>query len=113
MMIKPDIPFDMYKSPNELVCIIPLWGVEKETLQISLQDNKLIVRGVRKKVWLAPQFSVLQEKCYRWPVKLTIDLPHHIIYDKIHSKLTKENILHIVLPQYGTPDTIPITVEHP
>lgn len=39
-----DIPMDMYESSKELVVIIPLAGVDKQSLQMNLDDYRLVIK---------------------------------------------------------------------
>jgi HSP20 family molecular chaperone IbpA len=113
MVFVPSIPVDIYDSHQELVIIIPLGWIEKETLQIAIKDFKLKISWIRKKPTLRHDFTLLQSECYRWVITQSIDLPNNIIYDRIHSTLTKENILLITLPKYGIPDEVKVTIERP
>ena len=56
-------------------------------------------------------FVPLKEECYRGPIEQSIDLPSHIVFDKIHSKLSKENILTIILPKYFVPEKVDVELE--
>lgn len=111
MAFSPPIPVDIYESEKEIVMLIPLWGIEKETLHLSLQDYKLKVKWIRRKPSLRKDFHLIQEECYRGPIELSLSIPTNIIYDQIHSNLTKENILAITLPKYGVPTDISIDIE--
>ena len=41
-----------------------------------------------------------------------IDLPAQVYFDKIHSKLTAENVLEVVVPKNIVPDQIALEVEY-
>ncbi len=110
-MHSPHIPVDIFESSQELVLMVPLWWVEKETLQLSIDNFKLIISWVRRKPLIRNDFALLQSECYWWPITQSIDLPTNIVYDQIHSTLSKENILHITLPKYGIPSEVSITIE--
>lgn len=107
----PNIPYDVYESTKELVILIPLWGVKKESLQIKIEDYKLIVQGeraiIKKKDTLVP----LKEECYRWMIYQSIDLPSQVYLDTIHSRLSPENILEIIVPKVLIPESIDIKIE--
>jgi HSP20 family molecular chaperone IbpA len=40
----PVIPYDIYESPQELVLFLPLGGVKKESLTLSIKDYRLIIQ---------------------------------------------------------------------
>lgn len=46
-MSKIDIPMDIYESSKELVIIIPLAGVDKNSLNIAMDEYRLILKGER------------------------------------------------------------------
>lgn len=105
------IPVDMYESKQELVFVIPLWWVEKSSIRLSIEHYKLIITGERVKPDLKEWFASLQEECYRGPITQKIDLPSHILFDKIHSVLTRDNVLIVTLPKYSVPDKIDVLIE--
>lgn len=39
----PHIPYDIYESPQELVIILPLGGVEKDSLKLAIKDYRLVI----------------------------------------------------------------------
>ena len=43
-MAKIDIPMDIYESAKELVVIIPLAGVDKKSLEMNMEDYRLILK---------------------------------------------------------------------
>ena len=108
----PNIPYDMYESPQEVVIIIPLGGVKKESVEVKIENYRILIRGFR----LAPQLKEscipIQEECYWWPIELEIDIPPQVYFDKIHSKLTLDNTLHIIVPKALVPDKIQLEVEY-
>lgn len=106
-----EIPVDMYESHHELVFVIPLGGVKKESVSLTIEDYKLVIRGERVKKQLRDDFVIIKEECFWGPIEQTINLPSQIVFDKIHSKLSKENILEIILPKYAVPERVEVEVE--
>lgn len=108
----PNIPYDMYESPQEVVIIVPLWWVKKESVEVKIENYRILIRGFR----LAPQLKdsciAIQEECYRWPIELQIDIPPQVYFDKIHSKLTADNTLQIIVPKALVPEKIELEVEY-
>jgi len=105
------IPTDIYESPKELVLIVPLWGVQKESVSLRIEDYKLFLRACRVPVRLREDFIPVKEECFWGDIEQSYELPNHIIFDKIHSTLSKENILTIILPKYSIPESIEVKVE--
>ena len=112
MSEKIDIPYDIYESPAEVVIIMPLGWVKKESLELKVEDYRLVIRGVREKIELREDFIPLKEECYRGDINLMIDLPPQSYFDKIHSKLTSDSILQVVIPKAIVPDHIDLEIEN-
>lgn len=108
----PYIPYDIYESPQEIVIILPLWWVKKESLQLSIKDYRLVLSWERIKPKLKDNLIPLKEECYRGPINQIIDLPPQVYFDKIHSKLTADNILWIIIPKALIPEKIQLEVEY-
>lgn len=108
----PHIPYDVYESPQETLVVIPLWWVNKKTVNIALKDYRLVITGDRSQYAVKDNLIPLKQECYRWPVQIVIDLPPQVYFDKIHSKLTSENILEIVIPKNILPEKIALEVEY-
>lgn len=108
----PHIPYDIYESPQEIVIVMPLWWVKKTSLKISLKDYKLIISWQRSPYTLKKNLLPLKQECYRGPVQQIIDLPAHVYFDKIHSTLSIDNILEIVVPKALIPEQISLEVAY-
>jgi len=111
MPMKIDIPMDIYESAKELVIIIPLAWVQRESLQMKLEDYKLVLSWERNMPPIKEDLMSVRWDCYRWKFSQMIDLPVGIYLDRIHSKITADNILFIVVPKILTPDNVQIEIE--
>ncbi len=109
---KPRIPYDIYESPQEIVILLPLGWVKKETLKLTIKDYRLVINGERIKPKIKDHLIPLKEECYRWPIDQIIDLPPQVYFDKIHSKLTPDNTLQIIVPKALVPEKISLEVEY-
>lgn len=109
---QPHIPYDMYESPQEILLVFPLGGVKKDSLQIHIQDYRLIIQGERMQLDIKENFIPIKQECYRWSVWLQIDLPPYVYFEKIHSKLTPENTLHVIIPKAIIPEKIALEIEY-
>ncbi len=110
--IIPYIPYDVYESPQELVIILPLWGVSKDTLDIRLDEYRLVITWERKQPVVKENFVRLKDECYRWKIEKRIDLPAQVYFDRIHSKLRADNTLEIIVPKSIMPEKISLEVEY-
>ena len=108
----PAIPYDIYESPQELVIILPLGGVNKESINLSIKDYRLIIDGERIRPVVKESFLPLKEECYWGTIRQIIDLPPQVYFDKIHSKLTPDNVLQIIVPKALIPEKIALEVEY-
>lgn len=107
----PDIPFDMYESSQEIVIIMPLGGVKKNSLQLKIEDYNLLIKGERELITLKDNLVPVKEECYWWKIEQRIDLPPQVYFEKIHSKLSSENILQIIIPKVLVPSKIDLEIE--
>ena len=105
------IPYDIYESQQEIVIIIPLWGVEKNSVEIKITDYVLYITGKRWHESLREDFVAIKQDCFRGDIKFSIDLPMNSAYKNMHSTLSKENILTIIIPKNIVPDSIDIKIE--
>lgn len=110
--IMPNIPYDMYESPQEVIIIVPLWAVKKETVEVKIENYRILVRGIRVQSQLKESCIPIQEECYWWPIELKIDIPPQVYFDRIHSKLTADNTLQIIVPKALVPEKIQLEVEY-
>ena len=106
-----DIPIDIYESTKELVIIIPLAWVDKSSLNIAMDDYKLILKWERNIPKLKDDLLSVKGDCYWGEFTQSIDLPAGIYLDRIHSKITQDNILMIIVPKIITPDRVAIEIE--
>ena len=107
----PHIPYDMYESSQELLIIMPLGGVKKESLSLKIEDYKLLIEGERSNPEVKENLVSIREECYWGKLHQIIDLPAQIYFDKIHSKLTPENTLQIIIPKALVPEKIVVEIE--
>ena len=106
----PHIPYDMYESSQELLIIMPLGGVKKESLSLKIEDYKLLIEGERSNPEVKENLVSIREECYRGKLHQIIDLPAQIYFEKIHSKLTPENTLQIIIPKALVPEKIVVEI---
>jgi len=107
----PHIPYDMYESSQELLIIMPLGGVKKESLSLKIEDYKLLIEGERSNPEVKENLVSIREECYWGKLHQIIDLPAQIYFEKIHSKLTLENTLQIIIPKALVPEKIVVEIE--
>ncbi len=106
METQVDIPMDVYESTTELVVIMPLGGVAKRTIKLSLEGNNLTLTGERQKPSMKDTLMPIQEKCFRGTFAKVIALPSSVYFDRIHSELSRDNVLTIIIPKVIVPEKI-------
>lgn len=107
-----DIPVDIYNSNDEMVIVAPLGWVDKKSIDISLEKNVLFISWERKLPNFKENLMPMQQDCYWWVFNRAIELPQNIYFDKIHSKLTQENILMVIIPKIIIPEKLKLEVEY-
>jgi HSP20 family molecular chaperone IbpA len=105
-----DVPMDMYQSATEVLIVIPLWWVKKESIKINITGHILKVSWVRTLPMIADKYVPMQEQCFWGTFEKTITLPEKIYYEKIYSELSTDNILKIVVPKLITPETVAVVI---
>lgn len=106
-----DIPMDVFESWDELLVVIPLGWVSKNSIEVYLEKTRIIVKWERKKPNIKDWLLALQQDCFWWVFSKTIELPQNVYFDKINTKLTIDNILLIIVPKIIIPDKIKLQVE--
>ena len=105
------IPYDIYESQYEIIIIIPLWGVKKDSIEIKVIDYVLYITGTRWTDPLRDDFVAIKQDCFRGDISLSINLPIDSAYRDMSSTLSRENILTIIIPKNIVPGSIDIILE--
>lgn len=107
----PEIPYDLYESQQEILIIMPLGWVRKDSLNLKIENYRLVIEWKRSFPPLKDNLVAIKEECYRGQILLEIDMPSQIYFDQIHSKLTPENILQIIIPKAQVPEKISLEIQ--
>ncbi len=106
------VPFDIYEWDSEMVILIPLWGVSKDSVECILDGTTLIVKGERIMPKLKSNLSPSTEQCHRGNFEAEINLPSAIYFDKIFVKFLPENILTITVPKLIVPEKVKLEIKY-
>lgn len=106
-----EIPVDLYDSPQEFVVLMPLGGVIKESVQVWIEGKELVIQWERAAPVLKPSLVMQQGNCYRGSFSRRVALPVSAAYDRIHSQLSPENILTVIVPKMLMPEKIVVEVQ--
>ncbi len=105
------IPYDVYESQHEVVIVLPLWWVKKESISLTIRHETIFIKWQRIIPSIRKDFIPIQRMCFRWDIDIAIDLPPESNYKNMTSNLSKENILTIIIPKNTIPDNIKVTIE--
>lgn len=111
-MAKTTIPYDIYESETEIVIIMPLGWVNKESITVKLEKTSLKIEWKRIKPELKDDLVNKKADCYWWDFQADIELPLTIYFEKIKVNLSTENILLITVPKYIIPKDLKLKVEN-
>ncbi|MEF8846921.1 MAG: Hsp20/alpha crystallin family protein [Candidatus Paceibacterota bacterium] len=93
---KGKLAVDFYRKGQELKIIAPIAGVSPEQLDISINNEMLVIKGRREKPYSKTDKTYCEE-CYWGPFVRKLMLPQEI--DKEEIRATKDGeILTITLP---------------
>ena len=100
------VPMDVYDAPTEMVIVLPLGGVQKDSVILTCKNKTLYIAWERQKPVLKDSLTPLQEQCFWWIFEKEVMLPENAAFDRIYSELSPENILTIVVPKIVVPEEI-------
>jgi len=89
---------DVYQTENEFCVQAPIAGVEPEDIEVSLENEMLIIRGERREPEKEKGGNYFYQECYWGPFSRQVILPEDIDTQRIKATLTK-GILTIKIPR--------------
>ncbi len=93
-VISPNV--DIFERNGEVFVQIELPGVAKEQVELTLTDDRLIIKGeIKRPEGIREEDYILSERCFG-PFTRTINLPGDIDKSSIRASL-REGVLEIVL----------------
>lgn len=106
------IPYDVYESNYEIVIILPLWWVQKESISLTILHETIFIKWKRLSPSIREDIIPIQKICFWWDIEVAIDLPPSSNYKNMTSNLSKENILTIIIPKNIIPERINLNIEN-
>ena len=107
-----DIPYDVLENNEERVIVMPLGGVEKDSIKCIFENEQLVIQWNREKPNLKDWLNAVQEDCFWWKFKTVIGLPHHVYVDRIYVQLLQNNTLIITIPKIIIPSKIDLEIQY-
>lgn len=89
---------DMTETENEYVINVDLPGIPKEDVNISFQDNRLVISGERRKEGKEEKENFLRRERYFGSFIRTFTLPNAVKDDGIKAKY-HEGVLTVTVPK--------------
>ena len=104
---------DVYETPEGLVVKMEIAGIEKENLEITLNDRLLLVRGHRKDPCRERRCSFRQMEIDYGPFERRIVIPRSVDGGRVRAKF-QNGFLHIELPKSQKIEhaTFTVIIEH-
>lgn len=95
-----ELAIDLFQTADFLVVQSAIAGIKPENLEITLEEDMLIIKGERNKPLLEEQKPVkyLYQECYWGPFCRKIVLPEEVDLEKAEASM-KQGILTIKLPR--------------
>jgi len=104
------LAIDVYQTDREMVIRAAIAGVKPEDLDISVEKDMLIIKGVREKPFEEGERSYSYQECFWGPFSREVVLPEEIDCSRIQASL-KEGILTIRIPKIERRANKKISVE--
>lgn len=89
---------DIYHSPDEMVVVCPIAGVDKRNIKVAIQDDVLTIRGERQSLPVTEGKQALVRELYWGSFSRSIVLPDHIDRKRIDARV-HEHLLIITIPK--------------
>jgi len=92
------LTIDLYETNNELVIQSAIAGVNSENLDITIENDLIVIRGNRKKTKENSEIKYFIQECYWGPFSRQIILPEEVDPSRAEATMN-EGILTIRVPK--------------
>lgn len=104
------LTIDVYQTANDIIVKSTIAGVKPEDLDVSINNDMLTIKGVRKNDARVKPEDYYYQECYWGPFSRSVILPVDVETDNIKAELAN-GILTITLPKASKAKTKVIAVE--
>lgn len=101
---------DIYQTDKEIVIQSAIAGVKPENLDISIENDMVIIKGVREKPFEQEERNYFYQECHWGPFSREIILPEEVDNSRIQASI-KEGILTIRIPKIERKKKRKVTVK--
>lgn len=98
MVQEGQLAVDIYHSPDEMVVVCPIAGVDKRNIKVAIQDDVLTIRGERLALPITDNKQALVRELYWGSFSRSIVLPDHIDRKGIDARV-HEHLLIVTIPK--------------
>ncbi len=92
------LAIDVYQTDSYIVIQAPIAGIKKEDLNISIENDVVVIKGNREKPTEAEEKKYFYEECYWGPFSREIILPDEGDPSRAEASM-KEGILTLKIPR--------------
>lgn len=103
------LTIDVYQTENDIVIKSTIAGVKPEDLDVSINNDMVVIKGERKNEEVVDRGNYYYQECYWGGFSRSVLLPVDVIPEKADASL-KNGILTIRLPKADTTKTKKIQV---
>jgi HSP20 family protein len=93
----PQLTVDVYKQDDTIFVVSTVAGVNPADLDISIENQTLSIKGMRKKPYDAPEGSLLLEECFWGEFYRELTINENLDIESISASL-KHGVLIISIP---------------
>lgn len=105
----PQLTVDVYRKEDMIFVVSTVAGVNPADLDISIENNTLSIKGVRRKPYNEQQSNMLLEECFWGEFYRELTINENLDVEKINAKLT-QGVLIVEIPILKLPSQKKITV---
>jgi HSP20 family protein len=98
LKVEGQLAVDVYQTETEFCVQAPIAGVEPEDIDISIENEMLIIKGERKEPEQNKEKNYFYQECYWGPFARQIILPEDVDIQRVKASLRK-GILTIKIPR--------------
>lgn len=89
---------DVYQTDSDIIIKAPVAGVEPEAIDITITDDVITIKGVRKEDDNITQDAYYTQECYYGPFSRSIILPVPVVSEQADATF-KNGVLQIIIPK--------------
>lgn len=101
---------DMYETSNDVVIVAAVAGVDPEHLEITIENDIVMIRGTRARKEEEQITRSHYGECYWGPFSRSILIPHPVNKNEARAEFSR-GVLTIHLPKISDTYLIPVIVE--